>query len=82
MKAITVKTDSGITISINSNFLSLLEELVEEEYKERWDEEVDLYYDDYLLHSINITTKGISVKYTKEGADTIYGHIKFKEIKE
>ena len=80
MKAISVKTDSGINIRINSEFLSLLEELVEKEYKERWEEEINLYYDDYLLHSITITPKGINVKYTKEGADNIYGHIKFKEI--
>jgi len=82
MKAISVKTDSGINIRIDSKFISLLEELVEKEYKERWEEEVDLYYDDYLLHSINVTSKGISVKYIKEGADNIYGHIKFKEIQQ
>jgi hypothetical protein len=82
MKAISTKTDSGINIHISSKFLSLLEELVEKEYKESWDEEVNLYYDDYILRSITITPRGINVKYIKEGADTIYGHFKFKEIQE
>ena len=75
MKAIKAKIEN-VNICISSSLLSLLEKKTEEEQ----DEEVSLYYDDFDLHTIDIIAKGFVVKYVNKGGQTIYGHIKFKDL--